>query len=42
MDYVAMNEKFSALANANKMAEAVALYRGEMRQSFDEFFDRPE
>jgi methyl-accepting chemotaxis protein len=36
-DYVTMNEKFSALAQDNKAAEAVTLYRGEMRQAFNKF-----
>jgi len=36
-DYVAMNEKFGALATENKAAEAITLYRGEMRQAFNKF-----
>ena len=32
-----MNEKFAALAQDNKAAEAVALYRGDMRQGFNKF-----
>src|SRR4029077_12773481 len=38
-DYVAMNEKFMALVDENKIVESIALYRGEMRTSFNKFRD---
>jgi methyl-accepting chemotaxis protein len=36
-DYIAMNEKFTALVSDNKTADAIAFYRGEMRQAFNKF-----
>jgi methyl-accepting chemotaxis protein len=36
-DYLAMNEQFIALSNANKAGEATALYTGEMRTRFNKF-----
>ncbi len=38
-DYVALNDKFMALVDENKINEAVALYRGELRTSFNKFRD---
>jgi methyl-accepting chemotaxis protein len=38
-DYVAMNEKFMALSNANQTAAATAFYTGEMRNGFHKFQD---
>ena len=38
-DYVALNEKFTALVSENKIPEAIAMYRGELRSSFNKFRD---
>jgi methyl-accepting chemotaxis protein len=37
-DYLAMNDKFMALAAAGKMAEASAYYTGEMRTLYNKFW----
>ena len=37
-DYLAMNDKFMALANTGKTAEASAYYTGEMRTLYNKFW----
>jgi methyl-accepting chemotaxis protein len=36
-DYVALNDQFASLVRDNKIADAVAFYRGQMRTTFNQF-----
>jgi methyl-accepting chemotaxis protein len=36
-DYVALNDQFTALVQDGKVAEAITMYRGEMRGTFNKF-----